>query len=183
MGEPARYLFPADRMPGEVDRFGWPGVSLSRGELSEGTVRPTGVVVQQVLGQYLAQVVVLDRLLIVNEHHLRKVLTEYLLHYNTGRSHRALGQLTPAQADTGPPEPVNLAEHPIRRKQVLGGLTHEYYVAALPAPHATENAGHPRLVFPSPTGSGGGPEPRRGAGRARRAGRRAGALAVDRNAR
>ncbi len=126
---------------------------------------------------------VLDRLLIVNEHHLRKVLTEYLLHYNTGRSHRALGQLTPAQADTGPPEPVNLAEHPIRRKQVLGGLTHEYYVAALPAPHATENAGHPRLVFPSPTGSGGGPEPRRGAGRARRAGRRAGALAVDRNAR
>jgi putative transposase len=41
---------------------------------------------------------VLDRLLIVNEHHLRQVLTEYLLHYNTGRPHRALGQLTPAQA-------------------------------------------------------------------------------------
>src|SRR5260221_11844916 len=47
-------------MLGEVDRFGWPGVSLSRGELSEGTVRPTGVVVQQVLGQYLAQVVFID---------------------------------------------------------------------------------------------------------------------------
>src|SRR5258708_25858915 len=60
MGEPARYLFPADRMPGEVDRFGWPGVSLSRGELSEGTVRPAGVVVQQVLGQYLARVVFTD---------------------------------------------------------------------------------------------------------------------------
>ena len=27
----------------------------------------------------------LDRLLIVNEHHLRQVLTEYLLHYNTAR--------------------------------------------------------------------------------------------------
>ena len=26
-----------------------------------------------------------DRLLIVNEHHLRRVLTEYLLHYNTAR--------------------------------------------------------------------------------------------------
>jgi putative transposase len=26
--------------------------------------------------------------------------------------------------------PVNLAEHRIRRKQVLSGLTHEYYVAA-----------------------------------------------------
>ena len=29
-----------------------------------------------------------------------------------------------------PPAPVNLAEHPIRRKQVLSGLTHEYYIAA-----------------------------------------------------
>jgi hypothetical protein len=43
---------------------------------------------------------------------------------------RSLGQLTPAQADTHPPEPVNLAEFRIRRKQVLGGLTHEYYIAA-----------------------------------------------------
>ena len=71
-----------------------------------------------------------DRMLIVNERHLRQVLTEYLLHYNHARPHRALGQLTPAQADTHPPEPVNLAEHRIRRKQVLGGLTHEYYIAA-----------------------------------------------------
>ena len=72
---------------------------------------------------------VLDRLLIVNEHHLRQVLTEYLRHYNTARPHRALGQLTPAQAPTQPPE-INLAEHRIRRKQVLGGLTHEYQTAA-----------------------------------------------------
>jgi len=73
---------------------------------------------------------VFDRLLIVNEHHLRRVLTEYLRHYNTARPHRALGQLTPAQADACPPEPVNLAEYRIRRKQILGGLTHEYYIAA-----------------------------------------------------
>jgi putative transposase len=72
----------------------------------------------------------LDRMLIVNEHHLRQALTEYLLHYNDARPHRSLGQLTPAQADTHPPEPVNLAERRIRRKQVLGGLTHEYYVSA-----------------------------------------------------
>ena len=71
-----------------------------------------------------------DRLLIVNEHHLRRVLTEYLRHYNGARPHRALGQLTPAQADTQRPEPINIAEYRIRRKQVLGGLTHEYYVAA-----------------------------------------------------
>ena len=72
---------------------------------------------------------VLDRLLIVNEHHLRQVLTEYLAHYNTARPHRALGQLAPAQAHTRPPE-INLAEYPIRQKQVLGGLTHEYQIAA-----------------------------------------------------
>jgi len=74
---------------------------------------------------------VLDRLLIVNERHLRHVLAEYLRHYNTARPHRSLGQLTPAQASTCPPEPVNLAEHRIRRKLVLCGLTHEYHVAAL----------------------------------------------------
>ena len=60
MSEPARYLFPADRMLGDAGRFGWPGVSLSRGELSGGTVRPAGVVVPQVLGQYRAQVVFID---------------------------------------------------------------------------------------------------------------------------
>ena len=37
---------------------------------------------------------------------------------------------SPQQADSHPPEPVNLPELPIRRKQVLGGLTHEYDVAA-----------------------------------------------------
>ena len=71
-----------------------------------------------------------DRLLIVNERQLRRMLTEYLRHYNVARPHRALGQLAPAQADTGPRQPINLAEHRIRRKQVLGGLTHEYQVAA-----------------------------------------------------
>ena len=71
-----------------------------------------------------------DRLLIINEHHLRQVLAEYLRHYNTARPHHALGQLAPAQAETQPPEPINLAEHQIRRKQILGGLTHEYQIAA-----------------------------------------------------
>ena len=97
---------------------------------------------------------VLGRLLIVNEHHPRQVLTEYLAHYNTARPHRALGQLTPAQADTRPPEPVDPAEHRIRRKQVPGGLTHEYHIAALPAQgrYGTTLA-TTRTVFPSPTGS------------------------------
>jgi putative transposase len=72
----------------------------------------------------------LDRILIINERHLRRALAEYLRHYNAARPHRSLGQLTPAQAETRPPEPVNLAEFRIRRKQVLGGLTYEYYIAA-----------------------------------------------------
>src|ERR1022692_2089357 len=79
-----------------------------------------------------------DRLLIVNDHHLRRVLTEYLLHYNTARPHRFLSQLTPAQSDSQPPEPTNLADHRIRQKQVLGGLTCEYYIAALPTPRCHE---------------------------------------------
>ena len=71
----------------------------------------------------------LDRVLIVNEHHLRRVLTEHLRHYNTTRPHRALGQLAPVQADTRPPE-INLAGHRIRRKRALGGLTSEYQAIA-----------------------------------------------------
>jgi putative transposase len=39
------------------------------------------------------------------------MLTEYLRHYNTARPHRSLGQLTPTQANTRSPEPVNLAEY------------------------------------------------------------------------
>src|SRR5258708_32012762 len=42
------------------------------------------------------------------------------------RTAHPLLKLTP-----GHPEPASLAEHPIRRKQVLGGLTHEHYLAAL----------------------------------------------------
>jgi putative transposase len=85
------------------------------------------VICERVIGTLRREL--LDRLLIVNEHHLRQVLAEYLRHYNTARPHRALGQLAPAQAHTQPPQ-INLAEHRIRRKQVLGGLTHEYQVAA-----------------------------------------------------
>jgi transposase InsO family protein len=71
-----------------------------------------------------------DRMLIANEEHLRRTLTTYLVHRNEARPHRALGQLTPAQAETGPPAPINLADYRIRRKTILGGLTNEYQIAA-----------------------------------------------------
>jgi hypothetical protein len=41
----------------------------------------------------------------------------------------ALGQLAPGQFHTRRPQ-VNLSERRIRRKQVLGGLTSEYQIAA-----------------------------------------------------
>jgi putative transposase len=70
-----------------------------------------------------------DRLPIVNEEHQRRILTEYLIHYNTARSHRTLHQMPPTHAHAKPPQ-IDLAEHRIRRKKVLGGLTHEYQIAA-----------------------------------------------------
>src|ERR1017187_838814 len=57
--ESAEDLFPADPVLGEVD-LRWPGVSLSGCELAEGTVRPGGVVMLKVFGQYLAQMVLID---------------------------------------------------------------------------------------------------------------------------
>jgi putative transposase len=72
----------------------------------------------------------LDRILIVNEHHLRRILAICLQHFNTARPHRTLGQLTPAQAENQPPPAINLADHQIRRRPILGGLTSEYQIAA-----------------------------------------------------
>ena len=59
VGDSAEDLFSADPVPGEVDLW-WSGVSLSRRELAKGTVRPGRVVVAQVLGQHLAQMVLID---------------------------------------------------------------------------------------------------------------------------
>ena len=71
-----------------------------------------------------------DRTLILGERHLRQVLHEYLAHYNTARPHRALGQVSPYQAGTTPPAPIDLADYRLRRKTILGGLTSEYKIAA-----------------------------------------------------
>jgi hypothetical protein len=49
----------ADLVLGEAD-LRWPGVSLSRCELAQGAVRPGCVVVLQVFGKHLAQVMLID---------------------------------------------------------------------------------------------------------------------------
>ena len=54
----------------------------------------------------------------------------HLQHFNTARPHRTLGQLAPAQAETQPPPVINLANHQIRRRPILDGLTSKYQIAA-----------------------------------------------------
>jgi putative transposase len=72
----------------------------------------------------------LDRILILDQAHLRAVLTDYQEHYNTTRPHQGLGQRV---ADGDPIRRVTAA-HPatcqIRRKPVLSGLINEYERAA-----------------------------------------------------
>jgi putative transposase len=65
---------------------------------------------------------ILDRTLILNAAHLRKVLAEYEIHFNEHRPHRALNQASPLRAL---PQPAN-ADIRATRRDRLGGLLHEY---------------------------------------------------------
>jgi len=63
----------------------------------------------------------LDHLLIAGEAHLRRVLTEYVAFYNHARPHQGLEQRCPVAL----PPPVR--DGPVRRRERLGGLLHDYY--------------------------------------------------------
>ena len=70
----------------------------------------------------------LDRLLILNRRHLERVLPAYIHHYNAHRPHRSLNQRPP---DLREPPPTSVADRGrVRRRDVLGGLIHEYEAAA-----------------------------------------------------
>ena len=71
----------------------------------------------------------LDWILIVHRRQLEAVVQEYVVHYNAHRPHRSLDLRAP---DAPPiPLPVARASPPqIRRRDRLGGLLHEYEVAA-----------------------------------------------------
>jgi transposase InsO family protein len=71
----------------------------------------------------------LDRLLIVSRKHLERVLRGYAQHYNTHRPHRALEQRPPL-AKPPPPPPSGTDLVRLRRRDRLGGLLHEYELAA-----------------------------------------------------
>jgi putative transposase len=75
----------------------------------------------------------LDRLLIVGRRHLHHVLTTYTWHYNEHRPHRSLRQQPPLNKlppvdEQAPGDVIDLGR--IRRRDLVGGLIHEYQLAA-----------------------------------------------------
>jgi putative transposase len=73
----------------------------------------------------------LDWVIPLNEKHLRRILREWVVHYNRGRPHASLGPGIPEPATTRRPSPKHprhelLPDCRIRIKEVLGGLHHEY---------------------------------------------------------
>jgi len=66
----------------------------------------------------------LEHLLIANEGHLRRVLAEYVAFHNHARPHQGLEQRCPVAL----PTPARAG--PVRRRDRLGGLLHDYYPEA-----------------------------------------------------
>jgi putative transposase len=72
----------------------------------------------------------LDRLLIFSRLQLEEVLRVYARHYNRHRPHRSLAFRSPGQTDPSP-TPVRAPPYPqLNRRDLLGGLIHEYERAA-----------------------------------------------------
>jgi putative transposase len=71
----------------------------------------------------------LDRILILGRRHLERVLRVYRRHYNEHRPHRALRLLPPDGSDPTLLERPSTVP-PLRRRDLLGGLLHEYQAAA-----------------------------------------------------
>jgi transposase InsO family protein len=70
----------------------------------------------------------LDQLLIINQRHLTFVLKQYVAYYNHRRPHQGLGQALPAPL--APVLTAPAAPEQVRCRPVLGGLIHDYAVAA-----------------------------------------------------
>ena len=69
----------------------------------------------------------LDRALIWNQGHLRRILREYEIHHNQHRPHRSLDAAAPLKPL---PEPVDLDQYRLRRLTRAGGLINEYRLVA-----------------------------------------------------
>ena len=72
----------------------------------------------------------LDRLLIFSRRQLEQVLRVYAGHYNRHRPHRSLALRPPEQTDSSP-TPLRAPPYSrLTRRDLLGGLIHEYEYAA-----------------------------------------------------
>jgi transposase InsO family protein len=71
----------------------------------------------------------LDRLLILNQQHLERIVEVFVDHYNGHRPHRALS-LAPPEARSAAASPSALGDARILRRDRLGGVVHEYVLAA-----------------------------------------------------
>ena len=69
----------------------------------------------------------LDRTLIWNQSHLRRILREYESHHNQHRPHRSLDGAAPLKPL---PEPVDLQQYRVSRQARVGGLINEYRLVA-----------------------------------------------------
>ena len=69
----------------------------------------------------------LDRTLVWNQAHLRRILREYETHHNQHRPHRSLNAAAPLKPL---PEPVDLDQYRVRRHARAGGLINEYRLVA-----------------------------------------------------
>jgi transposase InsO family protein len=69
----------------------------------------------------------LDRTLIRNQSHLRRILRDYETHHNQHRPHRSLDAAAPPKPL---PEPIDLEQYRIRRQARVGGLINEYRLVA-----------------------------------------------------
>lgn len=69
----------------------------------------------------------LDWMLILGRRDLDHVLRVYAEHYNRHRPHRALALEAPLPQTPGP---TSVDPHKVRRRDVLGGLIHEYQEVA-----------------------------------------------------
>jgi hypothetical protein len=67
-----------------------------------------------------------DRLLITGERHLHAVLSEYVAHYNTGRSHQGHGMALRAPDDDPDVLPFPVRTDWIHLRPRLAGLINEY---------------------------------------------------------
>ena len=69
----------------------------------------------------------LDRTLVWNQAHLRRILREYETHHSQHRPHRSLHGAAPLKPL---PEPVDLDQYRVRRHARAGGLINEYRLVA-----------------------------------------------------